>query len=317
MKKGKLIKNTLKTMAAGAVIVLSLSSSVTETRASSTGQRFAGVNADIAQIIEGIDVAGSVQVWSGLETDMPADTVNIANVTVGADTPSETGMTNTTDMADTAETTVTGSVAMATEAVIATEDIVGELITEDVYAVSFPAVEISQVTGTSVSIGTATGAETVTVTELDEDADNADDPEARTDMYCEKVLPVISLAEDERYWLQRLVQAEAGGESYRGKLLVASVIVRRLWSDSFPDTVNGVIWDGTQFESVVNGAIYDNISDPSEETVRAVDEILIDGPITRATYFRTTEAGDNWHKNNLWCLGYEGKHAFFIPFDEL
>ena len=53
--------------------------------------------------------------------------------------------------------------------------------------------------------------------------------------------------------LAALVECEAGGESYDGQLAVASVVVNRVKSGAFPNTVSGVIYQGGQFSPVASG----------------------------------------------------------------
>ena len=53
--------------------------------------------------------------------------------------------------------------------------------------------------------------------------------------------------------LAALVECEAGGESYEGQWAVASVVVNRVRSGSFPNTISGVIYQGGQFSPVASG----------------------------------------------------------------
>ena len=53
--------------------------------------------------------------------------------------------------------------------------------------------------------------------------------------------------------LAALIQCEAGGESYEGKLAVGSVVMNRVDSSYFPDTVVGVIYQSGQFSPVASG----------------------------------------------------------------
>ena len=53
--------------------------------------------------------------------------------------------------------------------------------------------------------------------------------------------------------LAAIVECEAGGESYEGQLAVASVVVNRVKSSSFPNTISGVIYQGGQFSPVASG----------------------------------------------------------------
>lgn len=54
--------------------------------------------------------------------------------------------------------------------------------------------------------------------------------------------------------LAQLVEAEAGNQSFEGKCLVVDVILNRVESDQFPDTISEVIFQDGQFSVVRNGA---------------------------------------------------------------
>lgn len=83
-------------------------------------------------------------------------------------------------------------------------------------------------------------------------------------------LPVIP-SKSEKDLLSRLVEAEAKGESYAGKVAVATVVLNRVESDLFPNSLYGVIHDGIQFSPVLNGTIN---QPASAESKQAVDEAL-------------------------------------------
>lgn len=74
-----------------------------------------------------------------------------------------------------------------------------------------------------------------------------------------------------QYLLARLVYAEARGESYKGKVAVAAVVLNRVRSSSFPNTISGVIYQSGAFESVSNGSIYNT---PTDECLRAAREAM-------------------------------------------
>lgn len=73
--------------------------------------------------------------------------------------------------------------------------------------------------------------------------------------------------------LQRLVEAEAGAESMEGKIAVANVVINRIKSDKFPDSIESVIYQKNQFEPIVSGVIYQKT--PSEESKEAVRRALM------------------------------------------
>lgn len=55
--------------------------------------------------------------------------------------------------------------------------------------------------------------------------------------------------------LASLVHAEASGEPYQGKVAVAAVVLNRIDSPLFPNTLRGVIYQPYQFEPVLTGRI--------------------------------------------------------------
>ena len=65
--------------------------------------------------------------------------------------------------------------------------------------------------------------------------------------------------EDEVFWLGRIIQAESSGESLLGKIGVGTVVMNRVKSHLYPNTIWGVIFDrnyGVQFSPILNGTIY-------------------------------------------------------------
>jgi N-acetylmuramoyl-L-alanine amidase len=71
--------------------------------------------------------------------------------------------------------------------------------------------------------------------------------------------------------LARLISSEAEGESYLGKVAVGAVVLNRVRSSIFPNTIAGVIYQPGQFEPVDNGRIN---NPPTEESLRAARDVL-------------------------------------------
>ena len=65
----------------------------------------------------------------------------------------------------------------------------------------------------------------------------------------------VSFAEGDRYLLANLIYCEAGGEPYAGQLAVGSVVINRVLSGEFPDSVVGVIYQNRQFSPVASGRL--------------------------------------------------------------
>lgn len=71
--------------------------------------------------------------------------------------------------------------------------------------------------------------------------------------------------------LARLVEAEAGDESYAGKVAVANVVLNRVHSSQFPNTIKGVIYQPGQFSPVSNGMINRKAQ---ADSIKAAEEAL-------------------------------------------
>ena len=65
----------------------------------------------------------------------------------------------------------------------------------------------------------------------------------------------VSFAEGDRYLLANLIYCEAGGESYTGQVAVGSVVMNRVLSSVYPDTIVGVIYQSGQFSPVASGRL--------------------------------------------------------------
>ncbi|MFO8060497.1 MAG: cell wall hydrolase, partial [Bacillota bacterium] len=83
--------------------------------------------------------------------------------------------------------------------------------------------------------------------------------------------------------LARLVQAEATGEPYTGKVSVAAVVLNRVRSPNFPNSISGVIYQPMQFCPVQNGTI--NRPAGAEASGAARDAINGWDPTGGALYF--------------------------------
>ncbi len=60
---------------------------------------------------------------------------------------------------------------------------------------------------------------------------------------------------DETMLLAALIQCEAGGESYEGQVAVGAVVMNRVRSSAYPDTIHGVIYASGQFTPAMNGKV--------------------------------------------------------------
>lgn len=83
----------------------------------------------------------------------------------------------------------------------------------------------------------------------------------------------ITLSKNDIDLLARLVRAEAQTEPFEGKVAVAAVVLNRMESPKFPNTLRGVIYQKRQFQPVSNGQI-NRAAD--EESIKAVYAALGD-----------------------------------------
>lgn len=115
------------------------------------------------------------------------------------------------------------------------------------------------------------------------------------------------------YWLSRIIQAEAGGESITGMIAVGNVVLNRKASKQYPNTVYGVIFDrngGTQFSPVSMGTIYNN---PSERSIIAAKICLEGYSIDNNILFFMNPriATNNWISKNRPFAFTIGRHDFY------
>lgn len=104
----------------------------------------------------------------------------------------------------------------------------------------------------------------------------------------------VSFAEDDRYLLANLIYCEAGAEPYEGKVAVGSVVMNRVLSSVYPNTVVGVIYQNKQFSPVASGrlalALAEGRATPS--CYQAADEVMAGTTnVDTCLYFRTPVDG--------------------------
>lgn len=118
---------------------------------------------------------------------------------------------------------------------------------------------------------------------------------------------------DDLYWLSRIISAEAKGESLKGQIAVGNVVLNRVRSTSYPNTIYGVIFDrkhGTQFSPVSFGTIYQT---PTESSVIAA-KICLEGYTLSDTilfFMNPRLATNNWISKNRPYAFTIGNHDFY------
>lgn len=118
---------------------------------------------------------------------------------------------------------------------------------------------------------------------------------------------------EDLYWLSRIVSAESRGEPLEGQIAVANVVLNRVKSSQFPNTVYDVIFDrqwGVQFTPVSNGTIYEA---PTDQSVRAAQMALEGTNVAGdSLYFLAPALSTNhWVMENRELVTVIGSHWFY------
>lgn len=118
---------------------------------------------------------------------------------------------------------------------------------------------------------------------------------------------------EDLYWLARIIHAESRSEPINGKIAVGNVVLNRVKSPDFPNSIYDVIFDrewGVQFEPTQNGTIYE---EPDQESVLAA-MLCLDGAsvVGNSLYFLNPAKADNlWTMSNRTYVETIGNHYFY------
>ena len=114
------------------------------------------------------------------------------------------------------------------------------------------------------------------------------------------------------YWLPQIINAEAKFEPLAGQIGVGNVVMNRLRSPDFPDTIFEVIYDTehtVQFEPISTGGIF---QEPTEQATIAA-YLCLEGYSTvgGSLYFVNPEFGSGWFDSSLELVETIGHHNFY------
>lgn len=128
----------------------------------------------------------------------------------------------------------------------------------------------------------------------------------------------VNVTVSDRRVLERIVEAEAGGEDHKGKVLVANVVLNRVKSKAFPSTIKEVVFShrgGTyQFSPIMDGRYYSvTVSDDTKSAV--TDALSGVDHSNGALYFMEREIADkgnvSWFDRCLTRLFRYRCHEFY------
>lgn len=118
-----------------------------------------------------------------------------------------------------------------------------------------------------------------------------------------------SYTDSDLYWLSRIVSAEAKGEPIKGQIAVANVVLNRVASDKFPDTIKGVIFARGQFSPVKNGSLYNK---PTKDAIESAKKALEGKKVIGKDvlyFFEAKAASSRWSKTRKVAIRI-GHHTF-------
>lgn len=119
-----------------------------------------------------------------------------------------------------------------------------------------------------------------------------------------------SIISSDHRLLAKLVHAEARGETYKGKVAVAAVVLNRVRSSSFPNTISGVVYQKSAFSCVPNGAINNT---PSADSIRAARDAMNGWDPTGGClyFFNPKGTSDKWIRTRT-VKTVIGNHKFAV-----
>lgn len=125
-----------------------------------------------------------------------------------------------------------------------------------------------------------------------------------------KTNSVISYSDQELEWLARIVYTEARDEPYDGLVAVAAVVINRVESGNFPDSIYDVIFQTGQFSPAQNGKIY-NVKPDDASYKAAKDALMGSDPVSGALYFYNPNVSSSSFFSKKEFIKEIGNHSFY------
>ncbi len=116
--------------------------------------------------------------------------------------------------------------------------------------------------------------------------------------------------------LARLINGEARGEPYEGQVAVGAVIMNRVKSAKFPNTIAGVIYQKGQFSCVTDGQLNAAIEENSTVYKAAQDAMNGSDPTNGALYFYNPSKTKSKWLFSLPVVATIGEHKFSLGEEE-
>ena len=112
--------------------------------------------------------------------------------------------------------------------------------------------------------------------------------------------------------LARLINGEARGEPYKGQVAVGAVVMNRVKSSQFPNTISAVIYQKGQFSCVKDGQFNKPIEEGSTVYKAAKEAISGVDPTNGALYFYNPKTAKSKWLFSLKTVATIGNHRFGV-----
>ena len=114
---------------------------------------------------------------------------------------------------------------------------------------------------------------------------------------------------DALYWLSHIINAESGNQSLEGKIAVGNVVMNRVDSDEFPNTIYDVLHQKNQFSPIASGSINRT---PNSGSVVAAKLVLEGVEIVPTALFFNMKGISCYASRNREYITTIGVHAFYV-----
>lgn len=116
--------------------------------------------------------------------------------------------------------------------------------------------------------------------------------------------------QNDLFWLARIIYAESGNQPLEGQMAVGIVVMNRVESPIYPNTVEGVLAQKNQFSTYQSGRLANRT--PNASSVIAAKLVLDGGVVSEvkdALYFDSSS--NSWASRNKECVAVIGNHKFY------
>lgn len=159
-----------------------------------------------------------------------------------------------------------------------------------------------------------------TVSALKEQLKKEEELARLSQQMAKRSLDEVSISAGEEDMLAALIQCEAGGEPWAGKVAVGAVVMNRVMSGAFPNTITGVIYQSGQFEPVSSGRFAIVLSQGANAECYKAARAAMNGEnnIGECLFFRTIVPGIKGTiiGHHVFYLYWTGKYSGYGTADE-